>query len=280
MYISLESSCLESSGLPRPECLFLFFRFPVIFLQISFWLLFLFLPSGTPIMPILFCLILSHRTLNCLHFLKFFFLFSALFRWVLLPCLLDHWSFLLLHLVCCWTPLIHFSVQLLYSSALWLLFDTFLYFLFVDLIPVFIHFSPKFVEHLYNHYFEFFVRYVTYLCFIKVFSEVLFSSFIWKILFCIFILLDCLCLFLCIRQDCYHSQSEGGGLVYKMSLIIQPCPSSWLPCKPFWLSKQRDYFERFLLLRVWQDLSLFQRKGSQLAPRFRLIGSQTLKRSF
>ena len=32
-------------------------------------------------------------------------------------------------LVCCWTPLLNFSVWLLYSSAVWFMFGTFLYFL-------------------------------------------------------------------------------------------------------------------------------------------------------
>ena len=32
-------------------------------------------------------------------------------------------------LVCCWTPLLNFSVWLLYPSAVWFMFGTFLYFL-------------------------------------------------------------------------------------------------------------------------------------------------------
>lgn len=49
--------------------------------------------------------------------------------------------------------------QLLYSSALWLQFGTFLCFLSLcEVVTVFISSFPKFGEHLYEHYFELFIR--------------------------------------------------------------------------------------------------------------------------
>ena len=62
--------------------------------------------------------------------------FSFLFLFFFLYCLGEFhchplsWFILsLLYPVCCWTPLVYFSVQPLNASPLWLLFDTFLYFL-------------------------------------------------------------------------------------------------------------------------------------------------------
>lgn len=82
--------------------------------------------------------------------MEFFFLFAAVLGWVTLPWLPDYWSLLQLHLVCCWTALEYFLIQLMYSSALWLVW----YFL----IPLcwsshWVHSSPKPSKHLYDHYF-------------------------------------------------------------------------------------------------------------------------------
>ena len=38
--------------------------------------------------------------------------------------------------------------------------------LFVEVPTVYIYSSPKFDEHIYSHYFELFVGYVAYLCFV------------------------------------------------------------------------------------------------------------------
>ena len=52
------------------------------------------------------------------------------FWWVPLPYLPACWSVLLLHLVWCWNPPVYFSVQLLFCSALWHLFDTLCFLIF------------------------------------------------------------------------------------------------------------------------------------------------------
>ena len=78
--------------------------------------------------------------------------FAALHGWVPLFCLPAHWLILLPHPVCCWTPLVCFSI------LLQLMFGTFSYFLFVEVLTVFIHSSPEFSEHLYDHYFELCIR--------------------------------------------------------------------------------------------------------------------------
>ena len=89
-------------------------------------------PFGTPIMQMLVHLMVSHKSLKLSSLFSFFFFF-ALIRWVPLPCLWVYWSFLLFHLVCYWTPIVYFSVELLYFSALWFMFETFLYFLLIHL---------------------------------------------------------------------------------------------------------------------------------------------------
>ena len=95
----------------------------------------------------------SRRSLNLSSFLKFF--FSFWLGWFLLPYLADHWSVLLQLFICCCFPLVYFSLQLLYSSAL---NGSSLYFLFLEVLTESIHSSPKFAEHLYDHYFELFIR--------------------------------------------------------------------------------------------------------------------------
>ena len=61
----------------------------------------------------------------------------------------------------------------------------------VEVLVVFIH-SPKFGMYLYDHYFELSIRSITYLHFVKIFSDVLVCSFLWKIFICFFIWLDSL----------------------------------------------------------------------------------------
>ena len=82
-----------------------------LYLHLSF-------PSGTPIMWILVCLMLSCKSLELSSFFSFFltfffFFFSAFIGWVPLPRLWAHWIFLLLHLVCCWTTQVYFFISLI-----------------------------------------------------------------------------------------------------------------------------------------------------------------------
>lgn len=76
----------------------------------------------------------------------FFLIFSSLFcsAWVISTILSVHWSVPLYHAIYFWFLLVYFLFQVLYSSAL---FGSSLYFLFVKLLTMFIHSSPKFIEH-------------------------------------------------------------------------------------------------------------------------------------
>ena len=63
-------------------------------------------PSRSPIIWMLGPLMLFHIPLSCLH--NFFILSAVLIAWVSLHCLHVKWFFLLLHVVCCWIPLVYF----------------------------------------------------------------------------------------------------------------------------------------------------------------------------
>lgn len=66
-------------------------------------------------------------------------------------------------------PLGYFLVNLFCSAAPWLLFGTFLHFLFAEVLSLFIQCSPKSIEHLYNHDIQHFIQEITYLHFIMFF---------------------------------------------------------------------------------------------------------------
>ena len=90
----------------------------------SFWV---------PIMQMLVHLLLFHKFLR-LSSLFFFFSFccsdwmsSIDLSWV-------QWSFLPLHLVCCWNPLFYFSVQVF--LVMWFQYCAFLYFIFVEILTL------------------------------------------------------------------------------------------------------------------------------------------------
>lgn len=80
---------------------------------------------GTPIMLMLVCLTVSHRSLRLC--LLFFYLFLSLSqsRKFLLSYLQVHWLFLLPAQVCLWISLVTFSFHLLYFSGPELLFGVF-----------------------------------------------------------------------------------------------------------------------------------------------------------
>ena len=78
----------------------------------------------------------------------------------------------------------------------------FLYFLFVEVLLKFLYFTLKFDEHPYNLFFEFFIKKISYFCFLRVFCGGNFSSFfIWEIVFCFFILFGFLWSFIWIREN-------------------------------------------------------------------------------
>ena len=89
-------------------------------LSAPFSLLFL----GTPIMLMLVCLMVSHRSLK--FCLLFFNLFLSQSRKFLLSYLQVYWLFLLPAQVCLWISLVTFSFHLLYFSGPELLFGVFL----------------------------------------------------------------------------------------------------------------------------------------------------------
>lgn len=88
------------------------------------------------------------------------FLFAPLIGWIELSYLEICWPFLLLDLVCCCTHVLNFSMQLLYSSTLWISF-WFFKILFISVLKFScccMHYSPDIDEHLYDHYFEISIR--------------------------------------------------------------------------------------------------------------------------
>lgn len=90
--------------------------------------------------------------LSSLHFLKSFFCFV----WVSSLALSSR--SLILYSVSA-SVLLKPSVQLLYSSTLWLLFGTFFYFLSLCWSsPCVYPFSPEFSKHLYDHFFELLIK--------------------------------------------------------------------------------------------------------------------------
>lgn len=107
--------------------------------------------------------------LSSLHFLKFFFHFVAI--WVNSIALLAHRPFLLPYLVCCWIPVVYFSVIIFFSnvSSVW----SYLYFLSLCWVQTILF--PSLVS-------TFMI--ITYLHFSKLsffFPKVLSCSFIWNI---------------------------------------------------------------------------------------------------
>lgn len=84
---------------------------------------------------------------------------AALCGWVSSFRLLVCWATLFRITVCCWTLLVCFPVQLLDSSALWLLFGSFLYFLPLCWRSRCVHpFFSWACERLYDQHFEFFIK--------------------------------------------------------------------------------------------------------------------------
>ena len=66
---------------------------------------------GTPIMPVLVHLMLSQRSLSCLHFFSFFFLHSVLWQRLTSFCPPGHLSVLLPQLFHYWFLLVYYSSQ-------------------------------------------------------------------------------------------------------------------------------------------------------------------------
>lgn len=141
--------------------------------------------SGTLIISMLVYLGLFHKSLNLS---SFFFFFSFLLLWLdVFSCPLSLLNFLL-HLVSCWTPLVYYSVQILFSS-LWFLFGIFLHILFLCWDSHFVYVVPLSSVSI--------CRAVLLNSLsgkwlisnsLQSFSEILSCSFIWNIFFYLFIL--------------------------------------------------------------------------------------------
>lgn len=152
-----------------------------------------------------------HGSLKLSSFFKIIFFFLLLCFGEFHCCLPDHWFFLLVHLGCCWFPLVSFSLQFVYSSALYFPLGTFLCFLSVEVFTIFIHSSPEWWASLWLLLWTLFqVNCLSLL--VKVFSGFLSCSLVWNIFLCL-VLLDSLCLFLFIRWNSYISQSWRNCLV-------------------------------------------------------------------
>ena len=125
-------NCFYSLG--KWNCHHYLFKYVFVPFLFSFW---------DSYMWMLVCFILSHKSLKLPSF-SFFFPLVALKWWVSVPCLWVHWSFILSHVVSCWNSLTYFSIQLLYSSAPGLLFGTYIFHIFVEVLNVFMHSFPEF----------------------------------------------------------------------------------------------------------------------------------------
>lgn len=167
----------------------------------------------------LFCEKLIMWILVHLMSLKLSLVFKILFSlrcsaWFSLSYVPDCWSVLPYHLIC-----IRFSLclfQLLYSLVL---IGSFPYFLFLEILTVFIQSSPEFGKHLYNCCFELLIRWVVYLCsgiFLGVFFFNLFCLFTWNIFLCLLICLT-LCVILSVNDISYISRFWSSGPIENMS---------------------------------------------------------------
>lgn len=161
---SLYSLDLDFTFFPR------FGKFSVIIYSVKFSDLFFFSSSRTHIMQILFHVILSQRSL--IFIFKIFFSFWCSV-WV---------SFMTLSsssLICiCTSSCLLLNPSSVFFSSIFVFFSSdfclvlsCVSFLFVKVFSVFTHSWSEFSEDIYDHYFELFIRYVTYLHIIRSFSE-------------------------------------------------------------------------------------------------------------
>lgn len=119
-----------------------FFRsgFQSLCLQIIFCPVLSLSPSGSSMMWILICLVLSYKYLKLASLFKIIF-FPLLL--CLLPCLWSQWSSVLLHVVCSWAPLVYFAVQSLYFHLCGVYLVVSCVFSFVEVLNVFILLSSS-----------------------------------------------------------------------------------------------------------------------------------------
>ena len=131
----------------------------------------------------------------------------------------DHW-FILYPLICYCFSLVYFLFQLLYSLAL--IGSFYIFCIFVQVLTEFIHFSSKFIEHLYDHYFELLSRSLISVLFSSLSEFFFFLFFHWNIFHCLLILSDSL-------WSATFPVPEGSDLIWQASCGAQKCNPSWSP---------------------------------------------------
>ena len=145
-------------------------------------------------MGMLVHLMLSQRPLKLFTFCEILFPLLCL-QWMILLSLPDHWFDLPYHLIYCWLPLVYFSFQLLYSSALT---GSFLYFL---TMLKFLLCLSIFIPSLMSIYMNITLIPLSGRLLISVslssFPEVVSCSIIWNIFLCLSFLSKSLCFLLC-----------------------------------------------------------------------------------
>lgn len=117
-------------------------------------------------------LVLSHKSLKVSTLFKMLFSFAALSEWALLLYLPACWFFFFRFISLLLNPVsvfFFFSSVTVFFSSVTSVWDFLVFSVSVKILTVFNHSSPEFSEHIYEHYFELFIRKITYLRFIKVF---------------------------------------------------------------------------------------------------------------
>ena len=118
--------------------------------------------SGKPIMQMLLHLMILLSYLNVFSFFIIFFLFPVQLDCFPLLCPPGHWFVLLLFLV----YYVFHPVFLIVNWVLHLWFFFNVFYLFVEDLTEVLHSFLKSSGYLYDHYFRFSIRHITYLCFV------------------------------------------------------------------------------------------------------------------
>lgn len=171
----------------------------------------------------LFWVMMSQRYFNvCPCKTVFLFYFSVWMSSIALSSIMLEWS--LTHSSTS-SNLLLSPLQWFFSSVINSVLE-FLCFFLVQFLTVFLHYSLKFIEYLYDHYFECFIKWIAYHCFY--FSEVLFCCFNWNSFCCLLIcLIFCVCLYV-LSKSVISPILEGVGLLRRYTLWIR----SAVPCGP------------------------------------------------
>ena len=158
----------------------------------------LFHSSSSSEITIIWILLCLMQLLSSLRLYSIWIIFFPLLCSALLLLLFCHpgCSFIpLLHIAWHFFHPVYFLFHLLCSWFLMLLFK-----LCVKGLTDALHYFTQSSEYLYDNYFKFSVRLITYICFILISCCGLILFFLWNMFLCNLILSDFLCLFLCVRN--------------------------------------------------------------------------------